>query len=408
VRPPTVTATEADDPAQAGEVHMQRARLGPYFFGFLVLFAIALPARANGRAETSVTDRVVSGLCNKRIAVLGELPSHGEGRAFRLKADIVEALVLRCGFDAVLFEAPIYDFIGLESRWGKELATPMQLNQAIGRFWWAGQLADFRRWLFDQANHNRLEVGGLDDQISITSEYARYALPKLIAASVPDDEAQACQASVERNLKWTYDDSHAWDDAEKRLLLNCAQATARTAGLTTPGVATGEDAAVSANFASYVQRQTETRGAPDRDMTMFRNVLWHLKRLPPDAKVIIWTATVHGARQQGDLADKPLGERLHDQWGSQLGTVGVTAFSGQSSMAGRPPTPLVAASRQSLEGRAMRSGASVAYIDAASLGNYGEVESRLFGKFSVADWSTRFDGVIVVREEVPAAFEELH
>jgi hypothetical protein len=55
----------------------------------------------------------------------------------------------------------------------------------------------------------------------------------------------------------------------------------------------------------------------------------------------------------------------------------------------------------------MSSGSSLVYLDAASLRSYGETESRLLGKFSVADWSGRFDSVIVVREEVPAEFEAL-
>jgi erythromycin esterase-like protein len=271
------------------------------------------------------------------IAVLAELPSHGEGHAFQLKADIVKALVQRCGFGAVLFEAPIYDFIGLESRWGKKSATPLQLNQAIGRFWWARQLADYRRWLFKQANRGRLAVGGLDDQVSVTSQYARAELPTRIAASVPDSEAAACQASVKRNLMWTYDASHAWDDAEKRLLLNCVQAAAQGVGPGLPRVEAGENAAMLQNYAGYVQRQTETEGPPGRDLTMFRNVAWYLGRLPLDTKVIIWTATVHGAKRRGQLEEKPLGELLDDQWGSQLGTLAFTALSGQSSMAGMRP-----------------------------------------------------------------------
>ena len=41
--------------------------------------------------------------CRNDIVLLGELPSHGEAKTFGLKARIVQALVERCGFDALLF-----------------------------------------------------------------------------------------------------------------------------------------------------------------------------------------------------------------------------------------------------------------------------------------------------------------
>jgi erythromycin esterase-like protein len=358
-------------------------------------------------AMRGVTDQAVAALCDKRIAMLGELPSHGEGQAFRLKADIARALVERCGFDAVLFEAPIYDFVGMEHRWGTDSATRLQLDKAIGRFWWARELADFRRWLFDAAHAGRLRVGGLDDQVSITSDHARAALPGLVASSVPDSEEQACRASVERNLGWTYDATHAWDDEEKRLLQACSHTAARATDPAATRVADGEAARMLANYSGYVQRQAESPDVPDRDLQMHRNLSWYLERFPPDAKIIVWTATVHGAKRSGTSPHKPLGRWAHDQWDSQLGSVGFTAFAGSSSMAGRPPKPLDPASPQSLEARALEPDAPATYLDAAALAKFGEIESRLFGKVTVADWSTQFDGVVVIREESPATFEKL-
>jgi erythromycin esterase-like protein len=41
----------------------------------------------------------------------------------------------QCGFTAILFEAAIYDFIGLERAAEAGTATPEQLDNAIGRFW---------------------------------------------------------------------------------------------------------------------------------------------------------------------------------------------------------------------------------------------------------------------------------
>jgi erythromycin esterase-like protein len=373
---------------------------------FIAFIATGIASAAEP-AMRGVGDQAVSALCDKRIAILGELPSHGEGQGFRLKAEIARTLVQRCGFDAILFEAPIYDFVGMERRWGTDAATRLQLDKAIGRFWWARELADFRRWLFDEANAGRLRVGGMDDQVSITSDHARAVLPDLVAASVPAGEAQACRASVERNLGWTYDATHAFDDAEKRLLLACTQSAARAVGPATPRDGDGEAARFLASYAGYVQRQVESPDAPDRGLQMHRNLSWYVGRLPPDAKVIVWTATVHGAKRSGTSAHTTLGRRLHDQWGGQLGSVGFTAFAGSSSMAGRPLKAMEPASPGSLEGRALKPGAPAAWLDAAALAGFGQIESRLFGKSTVADWSTQFDGVVVIRDETPATFEKL-
>ena len=64
--------------------------------------------------EEQAAARVAAAVCSKRIVLLGELPEHGEARGFGVKARVVERLVARCGFRAVLFEAGNYDFFGLE------------------------------------------------------------------------------------------------------------------------------------------------------------------------------------------------------------------------------------------------------------------------------------------------------
>src|SRR5688572_28010266 len=147
-----------------------------------VLVLLAQPALAQQADSQSVVSRLSKALCEKRIVVLGELPSHGEARAFHVKSKIVEWLVTRCGFDAVLFEAPIYDFLGFQAAAAKGSAVPAQLDRAIGRFWWTRELAGWRQWLFERAVGKYLVVGGLDDQLSVTSEYARASLPSMVAA----------------------------------------------------------------------------------------------------------------------------------------------------------------------------------------------------------------------------------
>ena len=369
-----------------------------------LLCAPCLSISATSAKPLPVVDQVVAALCNKGIAVLGELPSHGEGRAFRIKADVVAQLVQRCGFDAILFEAPIYDFLGLEAHWGKRSATTKQLDDAIGRFWLSTGLLDWRLWIFREADAGRLVVGGLDDQVSVTSEHARAVLPGLIASRVTADKAEACRTVVDRNLRWSYDADHPFDDAEKILLHECARSAVDGSSKAAFHNPVAADELMALNFASYVERQVHPESAPNRDEIMFQNALWHFDRLPMGAKVIIWTATVHGARQQGSLKSVPLGAKFHQRFGSEFGTVGFTAFGGQTAMAGNPAKTLVPAPPGSLEARTVSLSGDEFYLDKNALAQLGEVESRLFGRLTRSDWSGQFDGVAVIRDEQAANF----
>jgi erythromycin esterase-like protein len=203
--------------------------------------------------------------------LLGELPTHGEAHTFDAKSKIADRLIAQCGFTAILFEAPIYDFIGFERAAATRTATPEQLENAIGRFW-------------------------------------------------------------------------------------------------------------------------------------DRNLVWYLERLPANSRVVIWTATVHAARQRGALSEVPLGARVVERWGDRVGTVGFTAYAGYTSRAGRPARPIPDASPESLEATAT-SESAWALLDSDKLRAIGRVSSRLLGKFVSETWSDYFDAVVVIRQEVAPTFD---
>jgi erythromycin esterase-like protein len=184
-----------------------RRAYGPLFacLAAVVWLPITTVADAQEGTPQSIVDGVVNAVCQKQIVLLGEPPSHGEAQAFDAKSKIVDRLIAQCGFTAVLFEAPLYDFVGLERAAGTRTATQDQLDNAIGRFWWTRELTPWRRALFEAATRERVVVGGLDDQVSITSHYAQAALPRLIAAASSESTATECRQTVSRNVGWTYD-----------------------------------------------------------------------------------------------------------------------------------------------------------------------------------------------------------
>lgn len=374
--------------------------------GLAALYAALAPAQACAQraGARSAEARAVEAVCDKQVVVLGELPSHGEARGFQAKAAIVERLVRQCGFDALLFEAGIYDFIGFQRAVAARRAVPAQLDRAIGGFWVTRELAGWRSWLFREAAAGRLVIGGLDDQVSATADYARATLPGLVAASLRADSASACEQAVTRNLYWRYGAGQEFDEPEQIRLQRCAR---RAADALAARPASTPERVMAENLASYFDRQRGTPGARTRDEAMYRNLVWQRARMPRGSKLIVWTATVHAARQQGFLREKPLGAWLAEELGDRVAVIGFSAFAGQSSMAGTPPRPLPEAPPGSLEARATANvGTAWTYLGSSALRAIGTAPSRLFGGFTSADWSRYFDAVLVIREEAAPVFEQ--
>ena len=361
----------------------------------------------------SVVERAADAVCDRQIVLLGELPSHGEARAFQAKAAIVERLVERCGFDAVVFEAPVYDFVGFQRAVAAGSAEPAQLDRAIGRFWETRELAQWRRWLFGRATGRGLLLAGMDDQASATSEYARATLPGLVAAWSPAASAAECEQTVARHLFWRYDDRQRFDAPEQARLHRCARAAAESLATASAEASAGTRAGTRAadrmmldNLATLADRQRDPAGAADRDEVMYRNILAVSERMPAGSRVVVWTATVHAARRRGDLLSfQPLGARLVERFGDRVAAIGSSAYAGLSARAGGALTTLPEMPPGSLEARVTGAGAEWAYVSARALREIGVAPSRLLGRLASADWSAYFDHVIVVREEVPPRFE---
>src|SRR5262245_18114102 len=195
----------------------------------IALLPVGTVARALERTAESIVDGIVNAVCQKQVVLLGELPTHGEAHTFDAKSRIADRLIAQCGFTAILFEAGIYDFIGLERAAETGTATPELLDNAIGRFWWTRELTPWRRALFEAATRQRVVVGGLDDQVSITSHYAKAALPRLVAAASSESTAAECRQAVSRHVGWRYDAANPFDDREQLRLQRCARNAADAA-----------------------------------------------------------------------------------------------------------------------------------------------------------------------------------
>ena len=90
---------------------------------------------------------------------------------------------------------------------------------------------------------------------------------------------------------------------------------------------------------------------------------------------------------------------------NRLAVIGFTALQGQWSLAGRPAQTLAPLPADALEARALPTDVNWAYLDRAALRSLGAAPSRLLGRTTTLDWSTAFDGVVVLRDEIVPTFE---
>lgn len=376
-------------------------RLGPALVAVASLAAGPAAVRAQAHDLAAISRQAAELACGKRVVILGELPSHGEAGAFAVKAGIVEELISRCGFRTILFEAPAYEFVGLERGIASGTATSLQLDRAMGRFWWTRELESWKAWLFGKAAAGEVSLGGLDDQLSATSDYARANLPHLLRDHLRATAAEDCERAVDRYLNWRYDSSAPFDHAERLRLRGCARGAADSIARVAGARQSSREQLMLDNLAGYFARQADSSTGVPRDEAMYRNYRWHVERAPTDTKVIIWTSTVHAARRHGEpLRRRPLGAWLHDEVADGLFVMGFSAFAGQSSMAGAAPRVLADAPPASLEARVTSPDTPASLVTAAELQRIGPALTRVFGPFAVADLSAMFDAVIVIRTEV--------
>lgn len=372
-------------------------------------FACSAAAPEHGpfdNLESAEIDRLVRDVCRKRIVLLGEDASHGGGRTFEVKTEIVKRLVSRCGFDAVLFESQLYDMLDVEHAVAGKTATPAQLAGAIGALWArAEESKPLIEFLYRETMAGRLRIAGLDPQVGgVMGEYSKHRLGAALTGPLADDRRDACRREIDTHNAWRYDDAHPLDDAAKQRLRGCIDDI--RAALVAQGVdPTSETAAMAAAYSRYLDMAMNGDGNR-RDLGMYENIQWHRGRWPKGTKVIVWCATVHAAKALDGLATDmtPMGRHVHAAYGKRAAAIGFTALSGRfgNPGAGGAPNVLRPAEAGSLESVVLAgSDAGLRYVDGKRLRRLGTIVSRPinYRKQHAAPWADVLDGLIVLREE---------
>ena len=381
----------------------------------LLFAACACAARAPDhgpfdKTESAEIDRLVRDVCRKQIVLLGEDASHGGGRTFEVKTEIVKRLVSRCGFDAVLFESQFYDLLDVEHAIADKTATPEQLAGAIGALWARAEeskpLIDF---LYREAMAGRVRIAGIDPQVGgVMGEYSKRRLGGTLIEPLAGLRREACRREIDMHNGWRYDDAHPFDDAAQQRLRACIddiRAALAAQGADAASSNAAETAAMAAAYSRYLDMAMNGDGNK-RDLGMYENLQWHRGRWPAGTKLIVWCATVHAAKALDGLATDmtPMGRHVHAAYGKRAATIGFTALSGRFGNPGAAgePNVLPPAEGGAIENVVLAdSDAGLRYVDHKRLRRLGTIVSRPinYRKQHAAPWAEVVDGLVVLREE---------
>jgi erythromycin esterase-like protein len=368
-------------------------------------------------ADVRALDAVTKDLCDKQVALLGEA-QHGDGHTEAFKAALVERLVTRCHFNAVFFEASAYEFFGFnrDLREGKPV-TADRIGAAIGGLWkFDREFQPLIPFLFEAAKAHRVTLGGIDGQLSgFEQPYANDTMPAELAAHLAPPRAAECRETFRRRIYSDYPAGMAYDATARADILRCVEDMTRAVDAAPDTPTRAERREMLRNIAVFTEAdallgRTDPSGQPTgfiaaRDHAMYRNFRWLAGRLPPAAKIIVWSATAHIAKDAtADPAFANLrnfGSYLHADYGARACAVGVSAQSGAYRYSRRNDRPLDTPPPGSPEAIASTSNGT-AYLGPAQLAKIGNAPGAAFGHaYHPANWNRALDGLIVFGTEYP-------
>ena len=386
-----------------------------FFFLLLLSFISAASMPAAGQAaspstEIKGTEAVIHALCGKRIALLGESPVHGFGETLEFKAELVRRLVDGCHYNALFIESGIYDFIHIEKtvKSGQD-ATEAMISAAIGGIWANQEVRSLVPFLREKVAAGSLILGGLDDQIGAVT-YASHDMASDLAQYLQGDERSRCLGILQRHLLYQYTRDAPYSPADREKIVGCLNEIEGRASHAAEGKEPWAEAdkAMIESFKRSLARdftEDDINWWNGRDQSMYLNFQWLFSRLPPHSKVIVWAATVHGAKDlsgiNGFEGKAPFGAYLRRDFGDQSFSLGFSAYSGDYAFVRQPVRQLSAAPASSLEGQAFAHGDSdIAFLSRNQLRKYGSVAARPLGtSFTTAHWDKVVDGLVIFRKE---------
>ncbi len=386
--------------------------------GFAVAYLMTAFFALGAQAETppadptaldaAALDAATADACDRRVVVLGEVRTHGDGHAIAFKAALAHRLITQCGFKAVLWESSFYEFDHLDRQ--VAAGTPVtheQVAAAINGIW--NQDAPVQPLIDElaaRANRHEIMLGGFDDIWDMAGmTYTTDVLPKILADRLAPPEGQTCADAFHARLYGGFSPDMSGAAAMHQGVTDCLahiRATIPAADSRDVDVLDSLQRYIASETLPYAEQQASNERA------MYLNVRRLIDRLPPDSKVVVWTATTHGAFQTSNkdgIETQRMGGYIHDAFGDRALVIAIGAAGGSYGMAGRTTVePIPSPAANSVEAQALKdTGASAVYVAPSRLKSFGVAPAGLLdhGAPMTRDWSATVDAAVILREEYP-------
>jgi len=155
-----------------------------------------------------------------------------------------------------------------------------------------------------------------------------------------------------------------------------------------------------------------------RDDQMAENLLWLERTAYPNRKIIVWAASSHIMRNQGEINTmeprfsfagvRTMGEGVWKELGTSMYALGFTAYEGSAGIYNEQPWNFGKANKESLENLLRSAGFEHAIVDFRSPPSGGDwlnqvILSRPLGYGQMnANWTRIFDGMVFTRLMAPS------
>lgn len=375
---------------------------------------VALPTDllADGAAIKTATRAI----CDKSVVLIGE-SYHGDGRTDAVRVALVERLITRCGFRAVLFEASTYEFIPIARavRVGQRVTADM-IATAVGGLWkFDEEVKPLFPFLAERINARQMTVGGLDHQIGgLEQPYSNEGVMAEVTEALPEAERFRCRSLLRARFNFEYPDDERGGSITRQLhqlLLSCVEAATKALDAQTslsPELL-GERRHSLGNLTRYLAADNLPLAARtvERDHVMADNFSAFMSRQPPQTKVIVWTHNVHAARNaswEPRYQSSPnLGALITRNYRDRAFALGITARSGDYRWARKTVKPIPVPPPGALElQNSAKTGNTSTFLDAKVLRRAGAAPAALYNHvYRVVNWADAFDGVLVLNREHP-------
>lgn len=399
----------------------------------------ALPVAAlDPAAPLDDLDFLAARLAGVRVVLLGEA-TRGDGSALLAKTRIVRYLHERLGYDLLAFECGFYDC----GRAWREIRAGADARQAFAGalfpiYTEAIEMQPLLRFVAASAGGERpLELAGIDSQGSAEST-GRHLLAELrtaLGGEAIDPAAASALARLAPRFQELADEAYATGaapvpPAAAQEAFHSDLATLREAAVARAGGDAAWWTQVLANVGNWAEGSWRLgrweRGQTQdpalftlRDRQMADNLRWLASR-HPDRKIVVWSLTVHVARDLDALDSSDpavrarlgrmsaLGDAVAEQFGDAAYAIGVTAAVGRNATPFRAPVELLSPTRGSFEDLMTRAGFGAAFVDLRRPGAGGDWLKRpLVAKpvtyvEMLGRWPRHLDGLLFVREMQPA------